>query len=82
MQYTTLALGTAIVLFGIYTALTSLKSPDVLIKLKYMRAKLGVTTGTVVHTIAYVVVPLIFGYFMIRAGIDGLTIQQFITSTR
>ena len=81
MQYTTLALGAAIVIFGIYTALTSFKSPEELIKLKYMRAKLGMKAGTVVHTIAYVIVPLIFGYFIISAGLDGVTIKQFITKS-
>jgi len=79
MQYTTLALGVAIVLFGIYTALTSIKTPEQLIKLKYMRAKLGMKAGTTVHTIAYVIVPLIFGSFIINAAVNGVTIAQFIT---
>ncbi len=79
MQYTTLALGAAIVLFGIYTALTSIKSPEQLIKLTYMRAKLGLKAGTIMHTIAYVVVPLVFGFFIIRAGINGVGIIEFIT---
>ena len=79
MQYTTLALGAAIVFFGIYTALTSIKSPEQLIKLKYMRAKLGLRAGTIFHTMAYVVVPLVFGFFIIRAGINGIGIIEFIT---
>ncbi len=79
MQYTTLALGTAIIFFGCYTALMSIKSPDDLIRLKYMKAKLGIKAGTIIHFVAYVIVPLIFGYFIVRAGIDGLTITQFIT---
>lgn len=79
MQYTTVALGAAIIVFGIYTAMTSIKTPDALIKLKYMRKKLGMKTGTTVHTVAYVVVPLIFGYFVLSAGIDGVTITKLIT---
>lgn len=79
MQYTTLALGAAVLLFSVYTLLTSIKSPDELVKLKYMKAKLGLRAGIVVHTIAYVIVPLIFGYFIISAGIDGVTIREFIT---
>ena len=80
MQYTTLALGTAIILFGFYTALMTIKSPDDLIRLKYMKAKLGIKAGTIIHTLAYVIVPIVFGYFIIRAGIDGITITQFITN--
>lgn len=79
MQYSTLTLGTVIVLFGIYTIYMTIKSPNELIKLKYMRAKLGYKAGTAIHTLAYVIVPLVFGGFIINAGIDGITIQQFIT---
>lgn len=44
-----------------------------------MRAKLGIKAGTIIHTVAYVIVPIVFGYFIVRAGIDGITITQFIT---
>lgn len=82
MQYTTLALGAAIIIFGIYTAITSIKSPEELIKLKFMRDKLGYKGGTIFHTIAYVVVPLVFGLFIVKAGIDGITIVEFITGSK
>jgi hypothetical protein len=82
MQYTTLALGVAILIFSIYTLITSIKSPKELIKLKFMRDKLGHKAGTTVHTLAYVIVPLIFSYFIITAAIDGVTIQEFITGSR
>jgi len=79
MQLTTLALGSMIVLFALYTAISSIKKPTELIRLKYMQSKLGKRMGFALHTIVYVVVPLIFAYFMIRAGINGETITQFIT---
>ncbi len=79
MQYTTVALASAILLFGIYTLIMSYRSPNDLIKLKYMKSKLGEKTGFVIHTIAYVIVPFIFGYFMLMAGLNGETITQFIT---
>ena len=79
MQYTTLALASFIILFGVYTAATSIKSPNDLIKLKYMRAKLGMKAGTIIHTLAYVLVPFLFGYFMLKAGMNGVTIVGFIT---
>jgi hypothetical protein len=44
-----------------------------------MRDKLGMKAGTIVHTIAYVFVPLLFGYFMFSAGVNGISIQDFIT---
>jgi len=79
MQYTTLALGTAIIIYAIYIAVTSLNSPDELVKLKYMRSKFGIKTGTIVHSLVYIIVPFIFGCFVINAGIDGISITQFIT---
>lgn len=79
MQYTTLALGSLIMLFGIYTSWMSIKNPAELYKLKYMREKMGMKVGTTVHTLAYIVVPVIFGYLMIRSGIDGVTLKEFIT---
>ncbi len=79
MQLTTLALGAAILIYVIYTALMSYKSADELIKLKYMREKMGMKAGTIVHTIVYVVIPLVFAIFIIRAGINGITIVDFIT---
>ena len=79
MQYTTLALGSAIVLYVLYTLVMTLRKPDELIKLKYMRSKFGQRNGTTVHTIVYVLIPLIFAYFMLSAGFRGETIPQFIT---
>ncbi len=79
MQYTTLALAAFIMLFGLYTAVTSYKSPNQLIRLKYMKEKFGKTAGIIVHTLVYAIVPIIFGYFMLKAGLNGITISQFIT---
>jgi hypothetical protein len=79
MQYTTVALASAILLFGLYTLVVSVRVPNDLIKLKYMKSKFGEKAGFTVHTIVYVVVPFIFGYFMLMAGLNGETITQFIT---
>lgn len=82
MQYSTLILGFFIVFFGLYTTVMTFKSPQELIKLKYMRAKLGLKAGTIVHSIAYVVIPFLFGYFVLKAGFDGITITEFITGQK
>ena len=82
MQYTTLALGGLILLFGIYTAIMSVKSPDELPKLKFFKDKLGLKVGFFLHGLAYVIVPLIFGYFIVQAGIDGVGVKEFFTEKR
>jgi len=82
MQLTTLALAAAIFIFVLYTTIMSFKNPHELIKLKYMRAKLGLTKGTLLHSIVYIIVPLIFGLFVLNAAIDGVTISEFITGKK
>jgi hypothetical protein len=79
MQFTTIGLATFILIFSIFTAYGSVRKPKELVRLVYMRAKLGNTLGLVLHTIIYVVVPAIFGGFMMNAGINGESITQFIT---
>ncbi len=79
MQYTTIALANFILLFALFTAYGSVKNPKELVRLVYMRSKFGIKAGTIIHTLVYVLVPAIFGYFMLMAGFDGETITQFIT---
>ena len=77
MEYSTVGLGIFIVLYGIYTIIQTISSPEKLIKLTFMKNKLGFKTGVFLHTVVYVVVPVIFGVFLINAGLNGVTITQF-----
>ena len=79
MQYSTLTLAGFIILFGIYTLIMTFKAPSEQVRLKFMRDKLGIKAGTLLHTVIYVIVPILFGWFMFSAGIDGISITQFIT---
>ncbi len=79
MQYSTIGLGTLIVLFSIYTLYLSLTASGKQIRLVYMKSKLGNFGGTFLHTLVYVIVPVIFGGYMINAGLSGETITSFIT---
>ena len=79
MQYTTIGLGTVIVIFSIYTLYLSLTASDKQIRLVYMKSKLGLFWGTFLHTLVYVIIPIIFAGFMINAGLNGETITRFIT---
>ena len=79
MQYSTVALSAFIIIFSLYTLQLSIKNAEKQIRLVYMRNKLGKFWGTFIHTFVYVIVPLIFGSFMLNAGINGVTITSFIT---
>jgi len=82
MQYSTLALSGFIILFGVYTLIMTFKAPLKQIRLKFMRDKLGVKAGTLLHTVIYAIVPVIFGCFMLDAGLNGMSITQFITGNQ
>ena len=78
MDFVTIGLGVVIILFGLYTWIMRIKSPEKFGKLKAMKDKFGSTAGQTIHTIAYTVMPVLFGIVVIRAGINGLSIMQFI----
>ncbi|PCI72639.1 MAG: hypothetical protein COB38_03865 [Gammaproteobacteria bacterium] len=79
MQYTTIGLGTLIVIFSIYTLYLSLTASDKQIRLVYMKSKLGSFGGSFLHALVYVIIPIVFASFMINAGLNGETITEFIS---
>ena len=78
MDFLTIGLGVVIILFGLYTSVMRIKFPEKSGKLKAMKDKFGSTSGQTIHTIAYTVMPVLFGIVVIRAGLNGLSIMQFI----
>ena len=79
MQYSTVALATLIIIFSVYTLFVSIKNSDKQIRLVYMKNKLGKFWGNFFHTLIYIIIPVIFGSFMLNAGMNGETIVSFIT---
>ena len=71
MDYTTIGIGIFALMFGVYTCFVRLKSPDKFEKLKAMKEKFGEKAGTIIHTIAYTIVPVIVGISLILTGING-----------
>jgi hypothetical protein len=71
MNYPTIGIGVFALLFGVYTFFVRLKSPEKFGKLKAMKEKFGEKGGTVIHTIAYTIVPIVAGIVFIITGING-----------
>ncbi len=80
MDLLTLSLGCVVVLFGLYTLIVRIKAPDKFAKLSAMKEKFGSNLGIAIHTFAYTIIPLIFGGVLINAGINGISIMQFMAS--
>ncbi len=78
MNLVTIGIGLLIFLYGLYTMILRIKSPDKLGKLKAMKDKFGDNTGNILHIIAYTVLPIIFGTILIFAGLNGLSILEFL----
>jgi hypothetical protein len=74
MNITTVIIGVAAILFGLYTAFLRAKQPGKLGKLEAMKKKFGATAGNLVHLIAYTVLPLVVGAVFIFSGIQGVAL--------
>lgn len=78
MDLITVSIGAVVIGFGFYTLYARIKTPEKLGKLQAMREKFGKGIGTTIHTTAYSVIPLVFGSFIVNAGLNGVSIMQFI----
>ncbi len=74
MNITTVIIGVAAILFGIYTLYLRIKSPEKLGKLNAMKDKFGNGIGTAIHLIAYSLIPLAVGAIFIFAGLKGASL--------
>ncbi len=71
MNWITIAIGTFALGFGLYTIYVRVISPENFGKLAAMRNQFGDTAGTVIHTVAYSVLPIVAGIIFIILGIQG-----------
>ena len=71
MNPASLLIGIAAISFGIYTAYVRFTNPSRFGKLEAMQERWGDGTGTVIHTIAYTVVPIIVGLIALIRGLNG-----------
>jgi len=71
MNWITIGIWTFAACFGFYTAYLRITSPHKLAKLQAMKQSLGDTPGTIVHTVAYSVIPIAAGIIFIVVGTQG-----------
>ncbi len=74
MNTTTVFIGGAAILFGLYTAFLRAKQPEKLGKLEAMKKQFGAAAGNFVHLIAYTIMPLIVGAVFIFSGFQGVAL--------
>jgi hypothetical protein len=65
------ALGFAVAGFGAWTYTVRFSNPLVYGRLEAMQETLGQTTGTMLHLVAFTLLPIAMGLMCINAGIRG-----------
>jgi len=74
MEPISIVIGLAAVLFGLATAVLRVTHPGMFRKLEAMQRMWGKTPGTVLHWIAYTILPILAGTTFIVAGVRGVSL--------
>ena len=74
MNPVSIVVGAAAFLYGIYTLITRIKTPEKFGKLEAMKKAYGKTAGNAIHFVSYTLVPMAVGITFIVLGILGISI--------
>lgn len=74
MNTTTIIIGTAVFLFGLYTAILRILRPQQISKLAALQELFGYETGNLVYVLIYSVLPLVAGAIFAFAGVRGVSL--------
>ncbi len=67
----TIVIGFCFFGYGIFSGIMRVTKPEYFKKLEPMRRAYGEKAGSVVHFIGYVLIPIVFGIFLVVSGITG-----------
>ena len=74
MNTTTIVIGTAVFLFGVYTSAMRYLRPQKLGKLAALQQLFGEKTGNLIHLLSYAMLPLAAGVIFLLAGLRGISL--------
>jgi len=74
MNWITIGIGMFALGFGIYSTFVRFTNPQKFGKLEAMKRKFGATAGTVIHTVAYSLIPIVAGIVFMVQGIRGVSL--------
>ncbi len=74
MNTTTLVIGAAVFLFGLYITFFRYSNPQKLGKLQSLKDLFGDKIGDRIHMIAYSIIPLTAGLTFLLAGVKGVSL--------
>ncbi len=73
MNTTTVIIGAVVILLGVVTLISRLPGTPESKKHRAMKERWG-TAGSVIHFVAYVVVPIVAGVIFVTAGLRGVAL--------
>ena len=71
MNPLTVLIGVGAIAYGLYTLLIRSQNPTKFGKLIAMKEQWGEQTGSLIHLVAYSIIPLVFGVVMLFRGLQG-----------
>lgn len=71
MNVVTTLIGIGVIFYGVYTLYVRVKSPSKLGKLEAMKKQWGDTPGSIMHLVAYSIMPLVLGAVVLVTGLRG-----------
>jgi len=75
----TIGIGLLPCIYALYVLVFRLKGKDEkFVKLQPMKEKFGVTAGSIIHYVGYVVMPLIVGISIVIFGLQGMSIIDWL----
>lgn len=74
MNTTTLIIGAAVLLFGVYMTFLRYTRPQGLKKLEALKDLFGDKTGDLIHRVAYSIMPIVAGGIFLLAGAKGISL--------
>jgi hypothetical protein len=74
MDPITIGIGTALIIYGVYTARLRARAPERMGRLQAMKTRFGADTGLALHITAFSVLPFVVGFLLAFAGLNGLSL--------
>lgn len=74
MNWVTMGIGIAAILYGVFTLFLRFTAPEKFGKLEAMKERLGEKAGLAFHFFSYTVIPIAVGVSLVIAGIKGATL--------
>ena len=79
MELITIGIGIVVLWFGLFTSMLRQKSPEKLKTLEPMKQKFGDKPGQFLHILAYSIIPIILGVYLLLSGLNGIAFIPVIT---